>query len=98
RGWTVREIPRRCLVEAGESNSVSEVEELDRKSTEAMTINKAFKEHQQRQFESDEEEHEVDGDCEADFTDLHSVPPPKMIMPGTGYVYCLPISNDHWAA
>ncbi|KAI4830468.1 hypothetical protein KUCAC02_002098 [Chaenocephalus aceratus] len=59
---------------------------------------KAFKEHQQRQFESDEEEHEVDVDCEADFTDLHSVPPPKMIMPGTGYVYCLPISNDHWAA
>ncbi|KAF3840281.1 hypothetical protein F7725_018998 [Dissostichus mawsoni] len=34
---------------------------------------KAFKEHQQRQVESDEEEDEVDGDGEADFTDLHSV-------------------------
>lgn len=34
---------------------------------------KAFKEHQQRQVESNEEEDEVDGDGEADFTDLHSV-------------------------
>ncbi|KAL3060838.1 hypothetical protein OYC64_015224 [Pagothenia borchgrevinki] len=32
---------------------------------------KAFKEHQQRQVESEEDE--VDGDGEADFTDLHSV-------------------------
>ncbi|KAK1884417.1 Transposable element Hobo transposase [Dissostichus eleginoides] len=34
---------------------------------------KAFKEHQQWQVESDEEEDDVDGDGEADFTDLHSV-------------------------
>ncbi|KAI4832835.1 hypothetical protein KUCAC02_015779 [Chaenocephalus aceratus] len=61
---------------------------------------KAFKEHQQRQVESDE----VDGNGEADFTDLHSVlAATKDDNARSSHGKNLsnenwPISNDHWAA